>query len=85
MAAAGDPWAHVIGAAACDGVSEGERKSSAAHARVRIPDSARTPMDRLLHIGLLALKTELAAEQAGSLYRVAGRLPVALGRPMLGW
>jgi hypothetical protein len=85
MAAAGDPWAQVIGAASADSASESERKTAMAHASARIPDSARTPSDRLLHIGLSALKSELADEHAGSLYRVAGRLPAALGRLMLEW
>ena len=56
-----------------------------AHANERIPDSARTPCERLLHIGLAVLKSDLAAEHPGSVYRVAGRLPAALGRPMIGW
>jgi hypothetical protein len=85
MAAAGDPWAQVIGAASADSASEAERKTAMAHASVRIPDSARTPSDRLVYVGLSALKSELADKHAGSIYRVAGRLPAALGRFMLGW
>lgn len=85
MAAAGEPWAQVIGAASAEGVSDGERKIAMAHANARIPDLARTPGERLLHIGLAVLKSELAAEHPGSVYRVAGRLPAALGRPMIGW
>jgi len=85
MAAAGDPWAQVIGAASIDVTSESERKTAMAHASVQIPDSARTPSERLLHLGLSALKSELTAEHVGSIYRVAGRLPAALGRSMLGW
>lgn len=85
MAAAGEPWAQVIGAASAEGVSDGERKIAMAHANARIPDSARTPGERLLHIGLAVLKSDLAAEHPGSVYRVAGHLPAALGRPMIGW
>ena len=85
MAAAGEPWAQVIGKASAEGTSDAERKLAMAHATTRIPDSARTPADRLLHIGLAVLKSELAAEHAGSVLRVAGRLPASLGRPMIGW
>jgi hypothetical protein len=85
MAAAGEPWAQVIGAASAEGVSDGDRKIALAHANERIPDSARTPCERLLHIGLAVLKSDLAAEHPGSVYRVAGRLPAALGRPLIGW
>ncbi len=85
MAAIGEPWAQVIGAASVEGTSDADRKTALLHANARIPDSVRTQGDRLLHIGLLALKTELVAEHAGSIYRVAGRLPAALGRPLLAW
>lgn len=85
MAAAGEPWAQVIGEGARETLSATEHKSAMALAHTRIPDSARTPNERLLHIGLATLKSELGAEHPGSLYRVAGRLPVALGRPMVGW
>jgi hypothetical protein len=85
MAAAGEPWAQVIGEVAAASLSEAERKVAMNHANVRIPDSARTPAERLLHVGLAALKSELAAEHPGSVCRVAGRLPVSLGRPMVGW
>jgi hypothetical protein len=85
MAAAGEPWAQAIGAASGESTSDAERKAAMAHAHARIPDSARTPGDRLLHIGLSVLKSELVAEHPGSLYCVAGRLPAALGRPLVGW
>jgi hypothetical protein len=85
MAAAGEPWAQVIGSASAESVLAADRKTAMAHANTRIPDSARTPSERLLHIGLAVLKSELAAEHPGSTYRVAGRLPAALGRSMIGW
>ncbi len=85
MAASGEPWAQIIGAASAEATSEADRKKALMHANTRIPDSVRTPSDRLLHIGLVALKSALVAEHAGSIYRVAGRLPDALGCPLLGW
>jgi hypothetical protein len=85
MAATGEPWAQVIGAASTERTSDADRKMALMHANTRIPDSVRTPSDRLLHIGLVVVKFELVAEHPGSLYRVAGRLPAALGRPLLGW
>jgi hypothetical protein len=85
MAAAGEPWAKAIGNASTESVSDADRKIAVAHANTRIPDSARTPSERLLHIGLAVLKSELAAEPTGSIYRVAGRLPATLGRFMIGW
>jgi len=89
MAAAGEPWAQVIGKASAENLSDASRKAAMAHANTRVPDAARTPSDRLLHIGLAVLKSELAAEHPGSIsgcmLRVAGRLPASLGRPLLGW
>ena len=85
MAAAGEPWAQAIGEGSRETLSDADRKIAMAFAHTRIPDSARTPSERLLHIGLVALKSELAADHAGSRYRVAGRLPLSLGRPMIDW
>jgi hypothetical protein len=85
MAAAGEPWAQVIGEAAAESLSDAERKIAMHHAGTRIPDSARTPSERLLCVGLAALKSDLAAEHPSSIHRVAGRLPEALGRVMIGW
>jgi len=85
MASAGEPWARVIGEASLETVSSAARSAAADYANTMIPPSARTAGDRLLHIGLVALKSELAAESPGSFLRVAGRLPASLGRPMLGW
>ena len=85
MASAGEPWARAIGEASLEVVSSADRLAAADHADTSIPPSARTAGDRLLHIGLVALKSDLAAENPGSIFRVAGRLPAPLGRPMLGW
>jgi hypothetical protein len=85
MAAAGEPWAREIGAASAESVPDAERKTAMAHANARIPDSARTPSERLLHVGLAVLKHSLAADHPGSIYRVAGRLPAVLGQPLIGW
>ena len=85
MAAAGEPWAQMIGKASVEVASDVERKLAMAHANTRIPDSARTPSERLLCIGLSAVKSELAAEHAGAVYRLAGRLPASLGRSLIGW
>lgn len=85
MAAAGETWAQVIGKASAKSTSDADRKIAMVHANTRIPESARTPSERLLHIGLAVLISELATEHPGSLYRVAGRLPASLGRPMVGW
>ena len=85
MAAAGEPWAQAIGEGARETLSVAERKIAMAFAHTRIPDSARTPGERLMHVGLATLQSELAADHVGSLYRVAGRLPSSLGRSMIGW
>ena len=85
MVAAGEPWAQVIGQASAQSLPDPDRKGAMAFAKTRIPDSVRTPGERLLHVGLAVLKSELAAEREGSLYRVAGRLPATLGRPLIGW
>lgn len=85
MAAAGAPWAEVIRDASALALSKDERKTVLRHANAELPDSARTPRERLLHIGLAILKSDLVAEHPGSIYRVAGRLPVAMGKVWLGW
>jgi len=85
MAAAGEPWAQVIAAGSAESRSDAERRIAMAHANANIPNSARTPGERLLHIGLAVLKFELTTEHPGSLHRVAGRLPASLGRAMVGW
>lgn len=85
MAMAGPPWAESIGRAVGEAISDEERAAAVAHVTGQVDALSRTPSERLLAIGLRALKATLSAEQSGSLARVAGRLPVALGRRLLGW
>jgi hypothetical protein len=83
MALAGQPWAAVMAEAWGKSISAEERTAARIHASANVYASARTSAERLLHIGLAALKSELAAEGAGSVSRVAGRLPAELGRRLL--
>jgi len=85
MAAAGEPWARVIGEASAESVSDSDRREAVFRANAQIPDFARSLAERLLFIGLAALKSELDAEHPGSICRVAGRLPESVGRCLLGW
>lgn len=85
MAMAGPPWAGVIGQALGEAISDDERRASAAHVVGPVDTAACTPSERLLHIGLRVLKVALSEEGPGALARVAGRLPVGLGRRLLGW
>jgi len=83
MAAAGEPWAVTIAEGSTERISSEERKAALVAASRPVPAAVRTMRDRLLHIGLIALRAELAAEAPGSLSRVLGRLPVELGRRLL--
>ncbi|MBN2575820.1 MAG: hypothetical protein JXP73_14735 [Deltaproteobacteria bacterium] len=85
MAAAGEPWAQEIAAASAKRLSPEERAAAAELAAQAGASEERTPRDRLLAVGLAALKAELAAEAPGSCLRVAGRLPAPLGRVLAGW
>jgi hypothetical protein len=85
MALAGEPWAGVMAAAFAEDLSQDQRRAAMAHAAANVQASARTSSERLFHIGLAALRADLAAEGVGSLGRVAGRLPVQQGRQLLGW
>jgi hypothetical protein len=86
MALAGEPWAQVIADAFREKLSDDEREAARNHAATNVRASAYTSADRLLHIGLAALKACLSEEHAGSVFRVAGRLPAVLGRQLLdGW
>ncbi len=82
---AGPPWADVIERAANEAISNEVRMVAAASVAGPMDKNARTPSDRLLDIGLRALASTLSSEHPGSLARVAGRLPVPLGRRLLGW
>ena len=83
MALAGEPWAQVIADASAEKVSDDDRRAARVHAATNVHASAGTPSDRLLHIGLAVLRERLLAEHVGSVFRVAGRLPAALGRQLL--
>jgi hypothetical protein len=85
MALAGEPWAQLMADAFAEKISDDDRKAARMHAATNIRASAVTPSERLLHIGLAALKARLSDEHAGSVFRVAGRLPAHLGRQLLDW
>jgi hypothetical protein len=83
MAMAGEPWASLIAEGLRQPLASDQRRTTLAHLSTSVKDSACTGAERLLHIGLVALKMELLAEGGGSLRRVAGRLPESLGRELL--
>jgi hypothetical protein len=95
MALAGEPWAQVMAEAfvnkpsdklsdqLSDQLSDDDREVARDLVATKVRPSACTAAERLLDIGLAALKTRLSAEHAGSVFRVAGRLPAALGRQLL--
>ena len=83
MALAGQPWAAVMAEAFAETISAEQRRVARMHASANVHASARTAAERLLHVGLAALKSELAEEGAASMLRVAGRLPAELGRSLL--
>jgi hypothetical protein len=83
MALAGKPWADVMAEAFAENISDEERRAAMVHAATQVHDSARSPSERLLQVGLAALKVQLAKDHPGSAFRVAGRLPAQLGRQLL--
>jgi len=85
MALAGAPWAAVMGDAFREPISPAERKTALAHVASNVEASAHGSTERLAHIGLAALKAQLVSEHPGSPFRVAGRLPAALGRRLIEW
>jgi hypothetical protein len=85
MALAGEPWAAVMAAAFAQDLSQDQRRAAIAHAAANVHAPARTSSERLFHIGLAALREELAEDGVGSVFRVAGRLPARQGRQLLGW
>jgi hypothetical protein len=83
MALVGEPLATVIAQALGERVSEDESRAASKRVAANVDVSAQTPRQRLLFIGLASLKEALEAESPGSAARVAGRLPVELGRRLL--
>ena len=85
MALAGEPWAKVIGEASVETVSRKDRSIATVLASTSVASQARAPAERMLAIGVAALRARLAEEHPGSPFRVAGRLPAPLGRALVGW
>jgi hypothetical protein len=85
MAMAGEPWAAIMANALREPVSPDARKAALAHVAANVESSARSPAERLAYVGLAALRARLVAEHPSSPYRVAGRLPAALGRRLVEW
>lgn len=84
MARAGEPWAQEIARGAREAESDA-RPGAAAFVTAGTGADGRTPAERLLAVGLAEMKARLEEEGRGSLCRVAGRLPAALGRVLVGW
>jgi hypothetical protein len=83
MATAGAPWSVEIAAAAARPTEPAARE----RARLLVARAARLPaltsLQRLRAVGLVTVAPLLAAEGAASALRVAGRLPVEVGRALL--
>jgi hypothetical protein len=85
MASAGEPWAREIATGALETVSTEERAAAVGAASRAVAAAGNLMRERLLAVGLCALRAELEVEHRGSPFRVAGRLPAPLGRALLGW
>lgn len=83
MASAGAPWSVEIAAAAARPTEPAARERARQQVARAAARPALTPVQRLQAVGLLALREALADEGTGSLRRVAGALPVDLGRALL--
>jgi len=83
MASAGAPWSVEIASAAARPTEPAARERARRLVARAAGLPALTPQHRLRAVGLLALGGALAAEGAASALRVAGRLPVELGRALL--
>jgi hypothetical protein len=83
MSLAGQPWATAMAEALGESLTAEQRMDARKHASGNVHASSRTAAERLQHIGLAALKSELEGEGVSSVFRVAGRLPVELGRRLL--
>ena len=85
MAGVGEPWAAEMAAGSREPATREERAAARALATAGATSDGPTADDRLLAVGIAATKAELEGEGAGSLLRLAGRLPAALGRALVGW
>lgn len=85
MAKLGDPWAAVMAEASAQSLSADERAAAAALLSTRFSPAPCAPIDRLRAVGVLVWRRELLEENPASVALVAGRLPAALGRVLLGW
>jgi hypothetical protein len=83
MASTGAPWSVEIAAAAARPTDPAARERARQLVARAAGMPALTSGHRLRAVGLLTLGPLLAAEGAGSALRVAGRLPVELGRALL--
>ena len=85
MTMTGEPWASAIRETLGEVISDDDRRAAAVCVASSVDTAARSPSERLLSMGLSALRSQLLTEHPGSLSRVAGRLPAALGRRLLEW
>lgn len=85
MAAVGEPWSQEMAAGSAEDLTREERAAAVALAKRAALSEDREPHERLLLVGVAALRAELAADAPGSHLRVAGRLPAWLGRTLAGW
>jgi hypothetical protein len=85
MAAVGEPWAREIAAGSTERLTREERGAATALATGAAVSEDCDPRERLLLVGVAALRAELAADAPGSCLRVAGRLPAWLGRRLVEW
>jgi hypothetical protein len=85
MAGVGEPWAREIAAASMAAATSEERADALTLAGAGSDCEGWTAEQRLLAIGIAATRAEFGAEGSGALARLAGRLPAALGRGLIGW
>jgi hypothetical protein len=84
MAAAGPRWAGEISTASSRAASAAEREGARALVARATTTEGTGTIERLRAVGVLALRAALLEEGWRSVARVAGKLPVALGRRLLG-
>ncbi len=84
MASVGEPWAQQILAAVREPPPKLVHDAAVTLVVAIRGEVPRTPIERLRQVGVLALRAELQTQHASALAKVAGRLPVELGRMLLG-